>query len=77
MTDDRVLDSDSFLARYPRFLETSETGSSIERFEGRYKALIEANLSLIKDASILDLASHDGRGGASPRCRTAPGESWA
>lgn len=55
------LDSEHFFTLYPRFLETSETGAAIERFDGRYKALIQANRDLIKDATILDLASHDGR----------------
>jgi SAM-dependent methyltransferase len=61
MTDDRFLDPEHFFDRFPKFLETSETGQAIERFKGRYIALIDSNRDLIRGAHVLDLASHDGR----------------
>lgn len=53
--------NDGFFDQYPRFFETSETMPYPNRLNNRYKALIERNRTIIKEASILDLASHDGR----------------
>jgi SAM-dependent methyltransferase len=50
-----------FFDDYPRFLETSETGSNAARLNARHEGLITSNLDLIRGASVLDLASHDGR----------------
>jgi methyltransferase family protein len=51
----------SFFDEYPRFYETSHIGSDPNRLNTRYQALIEANLDCIRNCSILDLGSHDGR----------------
>jgi 16S rRNA G966 N2-methylase RsmD len=51
----------NFFDNYPDFYKTSTTGASSNRLNGRYKALIESNLPLIRDKTVLDLASHDGR----------------
>ena len=50
-----------FFDDYPRFLETSETGPSLDRLNARYTGLIHQNRKLLEGASVLDLASHDGR----------------
>jgi hypothetical protein len=50
-----------FFDEYPRFYSTSKTGTQPERLNPRYRALIETNRELIRDQSVLDLASHDGR----------------
>ena len=50
-----------FFDDYPRFFETSDTLPIPNRLNNRYKALIERNASVIDGASVLDLASHDGR----------------
>lgn len=56
-----------FFDRYDRFLETSQTGTRVPsgkrspRLHNRYKAIIEENRALFDGASVLDLASHDGR----------------
>ena len=54
-------DTEHFFDRYDRFLDTSETGPWLERLNARYMALIHANRDLIRDATVLDLGSHDGR----------------
>jgi ubiquinone/menaquinone biosynthesis C-methylase UbiE len=51
----------SFFASYPKFLETSETGATLDRLDARFSALIESQRSLISGCRILDLGSHDGR----------------
>ena len=61
MPDIRTFDREHFFDAFPRFLDTSETGQRIERFNGRYLALIDSNRDLINGATVLDLASHDGR----------------
>jgi len=50
-----------FFDTYPEFYSTSKTGQSPNRLNRRYLALIENNLSIIGNHSILDIASHDGR----------------
>jgi hypothetical protein len=50
-----------FFDAFPRFYETSKTGPWPNRLNGRYRALIQSNQQIIAGASILDLASHDGR----------------
>ena len=52
-----------FFDQYPRFYSTSTVGTSSrgERLNERYRALISPNESIIRDKTILDLASHDGR----------------
>lgn len=58
---DRPYDPDRFFERFSRFVETSETGSVLDRLNARYRGLIHANRALINGSSVLDLASHDGR----------------
>jgi hypothetical protein len=58
---DRPVDPRHFFDAFPRFVETSETGPWLDRLNARYVALIDANRGLIDGASVLDLASHDGR----------------
>lgn len=50
-----------FFDRYPLFYQTSKTGSSSNRLNQRYRSLIQNNQEILRGASILDLASHDGR----------------
>lgn len=50
-----------FFDQYPRFYTTSVTGASASRLNQRHKAIISNNQPLIKNARILDIASHDGR----------------
>lgn len=56
-----VSSSSGFFDSFPRFYSTSKTGANPNRLNGRYRALIESNVAIIKDRSVLDLASHDGR----------------
>jgi hypothetical protein len=58
---DRPFDPTRFFERFPRFLETDETGSVVDRLNARYLGLIHSNRELIEGAKVLDLASHDGR----------------
>ena len=51
----------TFFDTYARFYETSKTGPWRNRLNQRYRALIESNQEILRGASILDLASHDGR----------------
>jgi hypothetical protein len=57
----QALDPQQFFAAYPRFIDTSETGPWLDRLNARYLALIHSNRALIDGATVLDLASHDGR----------------
>ncbi len=50
-----------FFDDYQRFFSTSKTVEHPNHLNGRFKAIIESNLNIIKDSSILDIASHDGR----------------
>lgn len=50
-----------FFDQYPSFLQSSRTGSNRNRLNGRHEALIEANRDVIEGATVLDIASHDGR----------------
>jgi len=58
---DPTSNSTGFFDEHPRFVETSQTGPWLERLNARYLALIHANREIIRGASVLDLASHDGR----------------
>lgn len=51
----------SFCASFPRFLDTSETVQSRNRLDARYRAIVDWNRGLLRDARVLDLACHDGR----------------
>jgi len=50
-----------FFDSYTAFYNTSKTGNSPNRLNNRYLALVHSNKGIIKNSSILDLASHDGR----------------
>jgi len=50
-----------FFDDYPAFYETSKTLGLPRRLNWRVKALIKDHVRLIKNKSILDIASHDGR----------------
>ncbi len=50
-----------FFDKYSRFFETSDTLPFPNRLNNRYRALVEQHADLLRGASVLDLASHDGR----------------
>ena len=50
-----------FFDQYPRFYSSSIVGATPERLNERYRALIGPNEQSIREKTILDLASHDGR----------------
>jgi len=50
-----------FFDFYSSFLSTSHTGSSLNRLNARYDAIIGNNRSIFNGARVLDIASHDGR----------------
>ncbi len=50
-----------FFERFPRFYSTSSTGLTTARLNLRYEAIFAENRDLFEGASVLDLASHDGR----------------
>jgi predicted nicotinamide N-methyase len=50
-----------FFDQYPRFYSTSVLNAIPQRLNERYRALIAANESLIRDRTILDMGAHDGR----------------
>ena len=50
-----------FFDNYPNFFQTSKTVEHPNHLNGRFKAIIESNSDIIKNSSILDIASHDGR----------------
>jgi len=54
-------DPNHFFDSFKSFYDTSETGSSANRLNNRYIALIHSNKEIIRNSSVLDLASHDGR----------------
>ena len=50
-----------FFDDYPKFLTSSKTVENLNHLNGRYEAIVGSNLEIIKNSSILDIASHDGR----------------
>jgi len=50
-----------FFERYPRFYWTSSTAPATARLNLRYEAIFGENRDIFAGASVLDLASHDGR----------------
>lgn len=50
-----------FFDPYPCFFSTSKTSATPNRLNKRHQVLIESNRAKIRDKSVLDLASHDGR----------------
>lgn len=51
----------SFFADRPRFLATSETSAVLDRLDLRHQAIFGDNSDIFAGATVLDLASHDGR----------------
>ena len=50
-----------FFEQFPRFYLSSSTASSTARLNLRYEAIFGENRDIFEGASVLDLASHDGR----------------
>jgi len=50
-----------FFEQFPRFYVTSSTGLTTGRLNLRYEAIVGENRDLFEGASVIDLASHDGR----------------
>jgi Methyltransferase domain len=50
-----------FFERFPRFYLTSATGLTTARLNLRYEAIFGENRDVLEGASVVDLASHDGR----------------
>lgn len=50
-----------FFDRYDRFYATSGTARFPNRFNQRYRAIIEPHRHLFRGSRVLDIASHDGR----------------
>ena len=51
----------NFFDEYPGFYETGTTGAGAKVLNLRFHPLIGKNLDILKDATVLDIASHDGR----------------
>jgi transposase-like protein len=58
---DQSFDPTRFFDHFSRFVETDELGSVVDRLNARYLGIIHENRKLIEGATVLDLASHDGR----------------
>ena len=54
-------DPTHFFDHFSRFVETDQLGSVVDRLNARYLGIIHENRELIEGATVLDLASHDGR----------------
>jgi Methyltransferase domain len=50
-----------FFEQFPRFYLTSSTAATTARLNLRYEAIFGENRDIFEGASVLDLASHDGR----------------
>jgi 2-polyprenyl-3-methyl-5-hydroxy-6-metoxy-1,4-benzoquinol methylase len=50
-----------FFDQFPRFYRTSSTAPETTRLNLRYEAIFGENRDIFEGASVLDLASHDGR----------------
>jgi hypothetical protein len=50
-----------FFDRFPKFFDTSETSTQPWRLNLRYDAMFAENREVLEGASVLDIASHDGR----------------
>lgn len=53
--------SERFFDRYPVFYQTAQAGPHPNRMNSRHEIIIEPHRELLRDATVLDLASHDGR----------------
>ncbi len=64
LSNDSVAGSRSaswFFEQYPRFYQTSGTGLTAARLNLRYEAIFAENRDIFAGASVIDIASHDGR----------------
>lgn len=50
-----------FFDHFSTFVGTDQLGSVVDRLNARYLGIVHANRDLIEGATVLDLASHDGR----------------
>ncbi len=50
-----------FFEQFPRFYQTSATGLATARLNLRYEAIFGENRDIFAGASVIDIASHDGR----------------
>jgi len=50
-----------FFDQFPSFYETGKTGASHKELNERFYPLIEKNLDILKNSTVLDIGSHDGR----------------
>lgn len=55
------MSSPQFFDAFPTFAETSKTGPSLSRLNARHRVLLHEQRDLLDGATVLDLASHDGR----------------
>jgi len=55
------LEKEKFFDKYSSFYKTGQTGIRPKMLNARFNALIENNKGIIENATILDLANHDGR----------------
>ena len=55
------LEKEKFFDKYSSFYKTGQTGTRPKMLNARFDALIENNKQIIENATILDLANHDGR----------------
>ena len=55
------LEKEKFFDKYSSFYKTGQTGTRPKMLNARFDALIENNKEIIENATILDLANHDGR----------------
>ena len=55
------LKKEKFFDKYSSFYKTGQTGTRPKMLNARFDALIENNKGIIENATILDLANHDGR----------------
>ena len=53
--------SHRFFDRYPVFYQTAQAGPHPNRMNSRHEVIIEPHRDLLAGATVLDLASHDGR----------------
>jgi hypothetical protein len=61
MEDSNPASEKGFFTRHPVFTKTSTVSADIDRLDFRYTHVIERNIEILKDKTVVDLASHDGR----------------
>lgn len=58
---ERATVAQRFFDHYPVFYETAQAGPHPNRMNSRHEVIIEPHRELLQGATVLDLASHDGR----------------